>query len=193
MNKNAGNIGGSQWESNEHAPIGINDGLCFQHAGNAIKDEDTENVVQKTVRSRRPRREIYTPDINLAAQRRTLADMRAFADWHPLGPRYHVKHPGYVYFARAESHPEKLIKIGYSDNPVTRCNVLTRDYRILFLMRSRITLQGAYPGDKSAERYAHTAFEEFNFEREWFLPAQPILDVIAEIQTGQFIFRRLND
>lgn len=181
MNKTAGNNGGSQWESNEQSPSAINDGFCLQHAVSAIKDEDTENVVQKTVRSRRPRREVYTPDINLAAQRRTLAHMRAYADWHPLGPGYQVRHTGYVYFARAESHPEKLIKIGYSDNPIARCNILTRDYKVLFRMRSRISLLGAFPGDRTAERYAHTAFDEFNFEREWFLPAQPILDVIAEI------------
>lgn len=78
---------------------------------------------------------------------------------------------GFIYFIRAEGGP---VKIGFSQNPSARINDLRCGSPANFV------LLGSIPGTMRQETEWHQRFAALRIDREWFSPADELLNAIAE-------------
>lgn len=81
---------------------------------------------------------------------------------------------GYVYFVQATRC--RLIKIGYSDEPLVRLRSLRMSGP------DELTLLAVKRGDMADERELHATFARFRLHGEWFKPSKRLLRFIEEVR-----------
>jgi hypothetical protein len=81
----------------------------------------------------------------------------------------------YVYFMQCQD--TSLIKIGYSNDVERRLSDLRQS--------TRITLLNVTPGGRILEQRLHQYFANYREYKEWFRPAQPLLDFIFSLDADQ--------
>lgn len=95
-----------------------------------------------------------------------------------LRNRYLTK--AYVYFI--QNRETKNIKIGISGSPNKRLESLSTSVDAELLLLACVPCHG----DPELEKRIHAAYGEYRKIREWFYPADPVLDLVEMAQNGEF-------
>lgn len=140
-----------------------------------IKGCQTVAVIGTAVRLCASHREALLDDLALYLARRTYAsrvgkspaEHDAFAT-DPSAPSGATR-TAFVYFMRRE----RLIKIGYSTDPVARATGLNAE------------LLAAVPGDWALEKQMHSQFAHLRRTGEWFEPGEDLIGYINALRNKQ--------